>query len=219
MAAANGALRIYAVADLHGRPERLELVRKTVEELRPDAVVAAGDLSNYRRAGLTAAALGDLSAPVLAVRGNTDFPRLERYIAARPGVESLDRRRIELGGFGFVGLSGTIPVPFDSRVRLWQKPLFQALAPLVDRETVLVAHPPPFGTLDGVFGRFHAGCRRLAVFVVERRPRALICGHIHESAGAAWLGETLVVNCSLGRSGRGALIEMTPGLRPRATML
>ncbi len=40
-------MRIYAVADIHGKPEKIALVREKAEDLIPDALVVAGDITNY----------------------------------------------------------------------------------------------------------------------------------------------------------------------------
>jgi Icc-related predicted phosphoesterase len=47
----------------------------------------------------------------------------------------------------------------------------------------------------------------------------LLCGHIHERRGIAQLGRTLVVNCSVGRGGAGALVTIAPGTAPQAELL
>ena len=41
------AMRIYAAADIHGKPEKIALVREKTEDLKPDALVVAGDITNY----------------------------------------------------------------------------------------------------------------------------------------------------------------------------
>ena len=53
----------------------------------------------------------------------------------------------------------------------------------------------------------------------DRQPRLFVCGHIHERPGRAVLGKTLVVNCSMGRSGAGAWIEMETDREPAVSML
>jgi Icc-related predicted phosphoesterase len=47
----------------------------------------------------------------------------------------------------------------------------------------------------------------------------LICGHIHEKPGWALIEKTLVVNCSMGRSGAGALITLRGDATPTVRML
>ena len=43
--------------------------------------------------------------------------------------------------------------------------------------------------------------------VEQRSPALVICGHIHEQFGVENTGETVVVNCAVGRSCRGVLIR------------
>ena len=41
-------MRIYAVADVHGKSTRIEGIRKTISEFKPDVLVVAGDITNIR---------------------------------------------------------------------------------------------------------------------------------------------------------------------------
>ena len=100
-----------------------------------------------------------------------------------------------------------------------EKHVIDRLKLLVKRDTVLVAHPPPRGTLDEVLGRFRAGCRKLQKIVVNIQPRLLICGHTHERPGVLFVGETLVVNCSMGRKGAGTVINLDKGMTPKAELI
>lgn len=89
----------------------------------------------------------------------------------------------------------------------------------MENGTVLVAHPPPRGILDEAFNRFHAGCSGLYNLIVRCQPRLFICGHIHERPGWKYIGDTLVVNCNIGRTGGGAMIEYDKGKDLKAVML
>lgn len=90
---------------------------------------------------------------------------------------------------------------------------------MITAETVLVVHPPPRGILDRAFGKVHVGSRRLRGFLLQTRPRLLICGHVHEDSGAASIGRTLVVNCALSRDCGGALIEVAPGTAAKVEII
>jgi Icc-related predicted phosphoesterase len=201
-------LRIYAVADLHGRPDKMGLVARNTERLKPDVIVAAGDLTPFLRPRPSLADLGRLGAPVLAVTGNSDFLGGRRAINQTDGIDNLHLKPKTVNGIEFVGLSGTVPVPFRTRVGLWESRLFQRLQSLVNRNSVVVAHPPPFGVLDKVAGKLHAGSSRLRQLLETERPRLFICGHIHEDAGVEQFNDTLVVNASVGRAGHGAVIDL-----------
>jgi len=62
--------------------------------------------------------------------------------------------------------------------------------------------------LDKAFNRFHAGSKGLYRFICSYRPRLLLCGHIHESAGTATIDKTIVVNCNIARKNGGAIVEI-----------
>ena len=212
-------VRLLAVADLHARAARLDRLAAAVARLAPDAVVVAGDVTAYLAPDPVIARLARLPVPVLAVRGNSDLPVVARLLDHYSGTRHLHLRPTVVAGVRVVGVSGTIPLPFATRLGWGEADALRRLEPLVDAGTVLVTHPPPRGTLDEAFGRFHAGSAALRELVLRRAPAVLLCGHIHERAGVATLGRTLVVNCSVGRSGDGALVTIAPGAPPRAELL
>jgi uncharacterized protein len=201
-------MQLYAVADIHGKPRRIEMIKKTISTYNPDLLIVAGDITNYTNPGAVLAELDGLPVPVLAIRGNTDPERVERMFHQYRNILPLHLKEVVMDDVSFVGVSGTIPVPFSSRICFREKQMISQLEPLVKPGSVLVAHPPPEGTLDRVMGRFHAGCRSLRRLMARCRPCLVICGHIHEASGKEYMGKSLVVNCAMGRKRAGALIDM-----------
>ena len=201
-------MRIYAVADIHGRSDKIALIRNNALQLNPDVLVVAGDITNYTGSTGILAQLNAIPVPVLAVRGNTDLSRVENLFEYFSNISPLHLSQVTIGNTPFIGLSGCIPIPFSSRVCLNQVQVNVKLKSLITNNSVLVAHPPPWGTLDEVFGRFHAGCRSLTKVIKTCQPMLMICGHIHERPGSVFIGKTLVVNCALGRKHAGAVIEL-----------
>lgn len=58
-------------------------------------------------------------------------------------------------------------------------------------------HGPPFGILDALWRNGqHVGSRQLLRALDDKPPQVLVCGHIHEAAGFAEHGETLIANVS-----------------------
>jgi Icc-related predicted phosphoesterase len=210
---------IYAVSDIHGNPEKLSKIRRNVVERNPDVLVVAGDLTNYHGHRRVVSGLNDMGLPVLAVRGNSDLPVVDRLLRAFPQTDSLHLKETVLKGVRFTGVSGAIPVPFRTRLRWVERPVLEQMIGLVEELSILVAHPPPWGTLDEVMGRFHAGCRGIEEIVRKRQPRMLICGHIHERPGTARLGKTLVVNCNMGRRRAGVMIDWSASGEPGVEMI
>jgi Icc-related predicted phosphoesterase len=216
---ANSEFTIYATADLHGHLDRLDRIKDNVVSLKPNVLVIAGDITGHRETAAYIRRLNDLPVPVLTVRGNMDAQETERLLEQCPNVTSLHQKKVTINGVSFVGMGGTIPVPFSSRICLREKQMIEAMDHLIKTDSVLVVHPPPYGTLDEGFGKIHAGSRGLRRLILEKQPRMLICGHIHEKPGWAYVEKTLVVNCSMGRSGAGALIVLSGDTAPMVRML
>lgn len=212
-------MRIYAVADIHGKPERLERIRRCVAAARPHVMVVAGDLTHFVAPLRTLACIDALGLPVLYIRGNTDFKRVESSAVRFQNLTCLHLSRRAVHSVPFTGLGGTVPIPFHSRVCFGESSMLDRISPLLDQDTVLVVHPPPRGILDRAVGRFHVGSAGLRRVVENRKPRLLICGHVHENAGVDALGQTTVVNCSMGRKRSGALIDCQPGQEMKIRMI
>ena len=212
-------MKIYAAADIHAKPSRLATLRDRLEQSAADVFVAAGDIFHYTADPAVARALGALPAAVIAVKGNTDPKAAMRLLDRAANVCCLHEKALRVGGTQFVGLGGTLPLPFRSLLAWRENSLTAAVSDLIGPATILVAHPPPFGVRDRVLNRFSAGSRALRTLVMARRPRVVVCGHVHEQAGYDTLGDTLVVNCSMGRGGSGALICLSPGQALQVEML
>jgi Icc-related predicted phosphoesterase len=200
-------MRIYAVADIHARTPLVANVLDNVRAYGAEVLLLAGDITGFRHPESILARFEQSPVPVLVIRGNSDPPWIATYLKKSAKLISLHLRRIEQNGVPFIGLGGTLPLPFSSRIAWNEKKRLAALEPLVDPSSVLVVHPPPRGTLDTVFGKFQAGSAGLKRFVLQARPALVVCGHIHECPGWQKLGSSLVVNCSAGRQGQGALID------------
>jgi Icc-related predicted phosphoesterase len=212
-------MRIYAVADVHGRPDRIDQIRKNISRLKPAILVIAGDITNYKNSTIVIQQLNAMPIPVLAIRGNTDWPRVDKLLQRFPNTASLHLREHIVNGIGLVGVSGTIPLPFRSKVGIWEQRIMNSLGTLVNTDTILVTHTPPLGILDKAFNKFHAGSRCLYKFILERPPKMLLCGHIHECPGIGFVGKTLVVNCSMARNATGAIIEIDKHTAPKVEMV
>ncbi len=187
-AAKYGKLRILAAADLHGVWRVYEWLAELTQR-DTDVLVLAGDLleSNFaagqrKQAKRIVGLLRGLSIPVLYLMGNDDNVSLD-YEDDK--VRSVHGRRVELGGFSFVGYQYSPPFVGDVFVK--PEPQIEAdlkeLEPLLDRQTVLVTHTPAFGSVDLTFGREHAGSPSVAGLLKRRPVLAHIHGHIHESFG------------------------------------
>ena len=111
---------------------------------------------------------------------------------------NIETKKVEKNKIPFVGISG---------LDLSQSTLSK-IEKLLDQKSVLVTHVPPQGLQDKVFLGMHAGSKELREITDKYKPRLVLCGHIHEDPGFTKTDKTIVVNCSMGKRGEGALIEI-----------
>jgi len=204
-------MRVYAVADIHGKNERFERIRNNLSDLKANILVVAGDISNFIQPEKILSRLNALPVPVLVIRGNSDLKRVDHLFSAFPNCIPIHAVRTMIRSIPVVGIGGTLPIPFGSRICLNETLRLKKFAPLVNTHTVLVTHTPPYGYQDRVMGRFHAGSKGLLKLVKKCQPQVIICGHIHEDGGMASVGKTHVVNCALNRTSSGTLLVFKNG--------
>ena len=212
-------MRIYAAADIHSKKERMERIEQVIDRVRPDLFVMAGDITNFFRREEALSAVNRICLPTFAVLGNSDFKSTGRKLDRENGKFLLGPKPLSFLGHEFIGISGTVPLPFLSKLGVREKKRLSEVKSHINRKTVFVVHPPPRKIRDKVGGRFHSGSIVLKNFVKTHPPAVLICGHIHEQPGFAVVSKTVVVNCAMNRTCSGALIDLYENRSPRVEMI
>jgi Icc-related predicted phosphoesterase len=113
-----------------------------------------------------------------------------------PTAHVLHGEQVAIGGVTFFGLGGGVPVtPFGAwSFDLTEDEAATLLAPCPPN-AVLVSHSPPRGAVDLSSRGESLGSAAVRAAVERLRPRLVVCGHIHGSAGqTARVGTTPVVN-------------------------
>jgi Icc-related predicted phosphoesterase len=189
-------LKLLLCSDLHcdvAAAKRLVALVASV-----DVFVCAGDFANVRRGiSKTIDVLRAINCPAVLVAGNAETTD-ELTAACRGWISAhvLHGTAMTIDGVPFFGLGGAVPVtPFGS----WSYDLTEdeAAALLTDcpPDCVLVTHSPPKGAVDRDSGGRSLGSTAVRDAIQRVRPRLVVCGHIHGSAGQeAMLGSTPVVN-------------------------
>jgi Icc-related predicted phosphoesterase len=190
-------MKILAVADIHGAQYRLNLVLKNIERYSPDIVVVCGDITQFGPGEVAKNYLDQIPIDTIAVTGNIDTLDVEKGIDDSKATK-IELKKVLRKGIPFVGVSGINPDHFKI---LEDKKM-------VDDKTILVTHVPPFDTKDKVFIGMHGGSKELRALIDKYGPRLVLSGHIHEDPGYTKIDKTLVVNCSMGKRGEGALIDL-----------
>ena len=194
-------MRILSVADIHGSQYRLNLVLKNIERYSPDLVVICGDITQFGPAEVAKNFLDQIPIETIAVTGNIDSSDVPKGIDQSKATR-LELKKIIKKDIPFVGLSGVNSEDFD----------FLEKKELINKKTVLVSHIPPHGLQDKIFIGKHGGSKELKKIVEDYKPRLVLCGHIHENPGFTKHEDTVVVNCSLGKRGEGALIDINENI-------
>lgn len=163
-----------------------------------DVVVGAGDFANAR-SGISKCIdiLRQIRVPTVLVLGNNESLK-ELLDACRSwaGVHVLHGVGIDIAGQHFFGLGGGIPVtPFGSWSWDFSEEDGEALLENCPPGAVLVSHSPPKGAVDVSSSGRSLGSNSLRNAVTRLKPKLVVCGHIHASAGQrAMIAETPVIN-------------------------
>lgn len=210
-------MRILAMADLHGRAEKLP----PLKGIDVDLIAFCGDLHNLGTADQArpvAEALASLGPPVLIVPGNMDPKEIVPTLWKNAGLMMIHRDSHRQGDCGFVGFGGIVihnPKRLSDPNRYYHTDddVHESLASAVEaisdsRRKIILTHQPPMGSRDLIYSKERTGSVGLRRFVEEHQPDLLICGHIHEDRGEAKIGSTKVVNVGEMREGYAAIIEL-----------
>ena len=190
-------MKILAVADIHGAQYRLNLVLKNIERYSPDLVVVCGDITQFGPWEIAKNFLDQIPVETLAITGNIDTPEVSKGVNESKAV-GIEMRRVVKKGIPFIGTNGFD----DSQLNILNN------KKLIDEKSIVVSHVPPYETMDKIFLGKHGGSKELRKIMDKYKPRLVLCGHIHENPGVIKVGNTTVVNCSMGKRGEGAIIEI-----------
>jgi len=190
-------MKILAIADIHGLQYRLNIVLKNIEKYSPELVIICGDITQFGPGELAINFLNQIPTETLVITGNIDTPDVEKAIDESKAT-NISLKKVIKKGISFIGISEVIQDDF--KIIKEKK--------ILDEKIVLISHKPPYGAQDKIFIGMHGGSKELRAIIEKFKPYLVLCGHIHEDPGFSKIGETMVVNCSMGKKGEGAIIEI-----------
>jgi Icc-related predicted phosphoesterase len=130
--------------------------------------------------------LRDSGKPIVFVMGNDDgiLGSGSAWVTDK-GIVDINQRRAKLGKYSFVGYHYTSPFVGGTfeKTEDEQEKDFRTLAKLIDENTVLITHGPPWGILDTASDGKNVGSKALRYFIETRPPRLHLFGHIHRTFG------------------------------------
>jgi Icc-related predicted phosphoesterase len=165
---------------------------------RADLLVGAGDFCNAHH-GLQRCidVLCGTGKPAVLVAGNNETTdELRAACAGWAGAHVLHGSAVTLSGVTFFGLGGGIPVtPFGAWSYDFSEEEGAELLEGCPSGCVLISHSPPKGAVDLSSRGQSLGSTAVRQAVERLRPRLVVCGHIHGSAGQQGrIGTTPIVN-------------------------
>ncbi|MCK5547470.1 MAG: metallophosphoesterase family protein [Thermoplasmata archaeon] len=200
-------MRILVFSDVHSSERAVGLVSKDIEEYLPDLLIVCGDLTHFGPGAFAEKFLNSASLMTLAIPGNCDPPDVLALLQER-GVD-LHGKKVEIGGFDFVGFGGSNITPFETLTEFTEDEIFDSLDKIMVERAVLVTHAPPKGYLDGPNDEKHFGSTAVARIVEKYHPIVALFGHIHEARGIVREKDTVFVNPGPAMRGHRALLELT----------
>ncbi len=173
-------------SDLHCNTAAAKSLLNQSLSHKPDILIGAGDFANARR-GLKSCLdiLKSSPTPAILVPGNNEsFDELTAAAADWPSATVLHASSITFRGVTFFGLGGGIPItPFGPwSYDFSEQDAAKLLAPL-PRNAVLISHSPPKGCADRSSSGQSLGSTAVREAILAKRPRLIVCGHIHASSG------------------------------------
>ncbi|WP_406661539.1 metallophosphoesterase [Methanolobus sp. ZRKC3] len=201
-------MRILAIADPHGNYSSIEAMLKQAGKI--DAVMIAGDITNFGPDERANDLIDMFEQPVLAVPGNCDHTSILEVLDSSSGI-NMHNNMVTIDQITFVGIGGSNPTPFCTPFELEEEEISEKIDQLVAKAEdtgypiVLLTHAPPRGILDDV-GDVHVGCHAFANHL--DKVKLIVCGHIHEARGIIKNCDTVIVNPGMASGGSAAIIEL-----------
>lgn len=197
-------MKLLALSDLHGDYSHIGAIRDSAGKF--DAVLIAGDITDFGPDEKALELLGMFEEPVLAVPGNCDQHTILKLLDEK--TISLHNSYHTLGDITFIGLGGSNPTPLNTPFELSEKRIGEYIGTLLgklngSKRIVLISHAPPRNTTDRL-PNGNVGSEALERFL--GRFDLIVCGHIHEARGKILVGGTLVVNPGMASKGQAAMI-------------
>ncbi|MCX9083004.1 MAG: metallophosphoesterase family protein [Candidatus Methanoperedens sp.] len=199
-------MKLLALSDFHGDYSHIGSILNMAGQI--DAVLIAGDLTDFGPDENAFNLLEMFKVPVLAVPGNCDNPSLLKVLDKNENTINLHNSLHRMEGLTFIGLGGSNPTPFNTPFELTEKKIGEYIGTLLSGSKgrmILLSHPPPLNTMDKL-PHGNVGSAALARYL--GRFDLIVCGHIHEARGMVNVNGTIVVNPGMASKGQGAIITI-----------
>jgi len=194
-------MKLLVFTDVHGDTEVLAKLHQKVKREKPDALICAGDISNFGF-GIKAVLkrLNSFGVPIFMVPGQPPHETYEHLVYFSKGLKNIRNLHLKSTLFQSLYIIGYGEAGFDQRnadFELSEKKFSVEMRKmkLKNYKTLLITHQPPYKTsLDALYGG-HVGSISIRKFIQLNQPDYCITGHIHENEGKHdKVGKTMIIN-------------------------
>lgn len=209
-------MKFLVISDIHGNIDILNKMDSQFNEA--DAVLFAGDFCECFKPETskpTMEALLKKHDEIYSVLGNCDEPDFieEMEDAGINAEKTLNYTQ----GLAIIGSGGGSKFTGKTPNEREESDLISDFDILDQEEfegdysnVIIISHNPPKDTVcDAVNSELHAGSQQFRDLITEKRPLAVVTGHIHEGCGVDKIQDTVIMNSgSLGEKGTYGWLEV-----------
>ena len=189
-------MKLLAFVDLHSDFNYLNKLIEKAKEKKPDFLVCAGGISDF---GVNIEKmfkeLEKLDIPMLIVPGNHESDAgINKLCKEYKFAININNGCYEINEYCFFGYGEGGFSAEDSYFEKIAEKFKESIKE--NKKIILVSHAPVYGKkVDYVSQLGHRGNKSLRRFVIEVKPKLVICGHLHETATAIdKIGQTVIIN-------------------------
>lgn len=196
---------LCVISDIHGRSDHISRLK----DVEYDLLIICGDITDFGHYTQARAIMSLIPGPFLAIHGNCDH---EDVLTALDEAHSnLHHRIITMQDEWFAGFGGSHHFLGRTPSEYSEEVIYQGLSS-IPPDTILVTHAPPENTrVDRAFKVRHVGSRAVRMIIEEKKPKMVLCGHVHESKNTDHIGHTLIINPGTFSSGCYATVSTRTG--------
>lgn len=209
-------IRILGLTDLHSNGQvPLDRLQKLIHQKNIDLLIIAGDLSTFGGKKLVKTILevfNDLEKPILYIPGNMD--QKDTTDIQFGNVTPLHERAEKFYEIYFIGVGGSNETPFNCPFTLTEAEINQVLSTAYKNVPngspfILITHTPPKNSdADKLTNGKHVGSKTIRVFIEEKQPIIVLCGHIHEARSISQIKRSTCINPGPAAQGNATIIEL-----------
>ncbi|MBS3166040.1 metallophosphoesterase [Candidatus Woesearchaeota archaeon] len=175
-------MKFLTFVDLHLDKKGLKELVERAKKSDINFVICAGDVSWFGQGWKDfLKAMNDIGKKVYLIPGNhEEKPGMMDELKGFNNCINLHANAVEQGDYIFLGYGGggfnQEDIHFRKIARKWY-------GHYNGRKIVLVTHGPPFATRLDLLPMGHVGNKDYRMFIDRIKPKLVICGHLHETAG------------------------------------